>query len=253
MFKNIFSFKGRIRQREDTEPFTIDGKQEIKIDKERNTMETRIYNLIILDESGSMLSIKREAIGGFNETVQTIKKAKVKYPEQDHRISLVTFNSDGIKTVYDKMDADSVGELTDKLYCPDCCTPLYDAMGASLVTLRKVVKPEDKVLVTIITDGAENASHEYTGKAIKALVDELKSAGWVFTYIGANQDVEKVAATISIDNVMDFQPSCEGMNEMYGAENHSRMNFYRKVSQNLSAEELLRDFFDEEPSEDDKK
>ncbi|MDR3194291.1 MAG: hypothetical protein LBT76_03235 [Tannerella sp.] len=31
-------------------------------------METRIYNLIILDESGSMASIKREAIGGFNDS-----------------------------------------------------------------------------------------------------------------------------------------------------------------------------------------
>jgi Mg-chelatase subunit ChlD len=216
-------------------------------------MGTRIYNLIILDESGSMSSIKREAIGGFNETVQTIKKAKVKYPEQDHRISLVTFNSDSIKAVYDKADADSVGELTDERYLPDSMTPLYDAMGGSLVTLRKVVKPEDKVLVTIITDGEENASREYTGKAIKALVEELKSAGWVFTYIGANQDVEKVAATISVTNVMNFKATSSGTQAMFAKESYSRMNFFDRVAQKFSNEELQSGFFDEKPKKDDKK
>ncbi|MDR3268255.1 MAG: VWA domain-containing protein [Tannerella sp.] len=216
-------------------------------------METRIYNLIILDESGSMGSIKREAIGGFNETVQTIKKAKVKYPEQDHRISLVTFNGADIKTVYDKADADRVDELTDKLYCPSSLTPLYDAMGTSLVTLRKAVKPEDKVLVTIITDGEENASREYTGKAIKSLVEELKSDGWVFTYIGANQDVEKVAATISVTNVMNFEATSSGTQVMFAKESSSRMNFFDKVAQKFSNEKLQSGFFDEEPDKDDKK
>lgn len=36
-----------------------------------------IHNVIILDESGSMESIKRLIISGFNETVQTIKGGKI--------------------------------------------------------------------------------------------------------------------------------------------------------------------------------
>jgi len=32
----------------------------------------KVYNLIILDESGSMHSIKKPTISGFNEVVQTI-------------------------------------------------------------------------------------------------------------------------------------------------------------------------------------
>lgn len=35
-------------------------------------MKTRNFNLIILDESGSMQSIKKEAIDSVNETEQTI-------------------------------------------------------------------------------------------------------------------------------------------------------------------------------------
>ena len=158
-------------------------------------MKTRIFNLIIIDESGSMWSIKKEAINSVNETIQTIRAAQKKHEEQVHYISLVTFNDD-VKTIYDCVRADEVKELTADTYLPDCCTALYDAMGISLNALRKNVAENDKVLVTIVTDGYENASKEYNGKAIKALVDELKAKNWIFAYIGANQDVEKVAATI---------------------------------------------------------
>ena len=87
-------------------------------------------------------------------------------------------------------------------------------MGMSLNALRPKVAEEDRVLVTIVTDGYENASREYNGKAIKVLVDELKDKGWVFAYIGANQDVEKVAATISITNTMTFQTTSHGTKRM---------------------------------------
>ena len=70
---------------------------------------------------------------------------------------------------------------TAETYQPDCCTALYDAMGISLGALRKKVAEDDKVLVTVVTDGYENASKEYSGKAIKVLVDELKVKGWVFS------------------------------------------------------------------------
>ena len=56
-------------------------------------------------------------------------------------------------------------------YEPRCCTPLYDAMGFTLTTMRNHVKKQEDavVVVTIITDGYENASKEYTGAAVKRL------------------------------------------------------------------------------------
>lgn len=56
----------------------------------------KVFNLIILDESGSMQSIKSATISGFNEVVQTIKGMEMQFPEQEHFISLVTFNGIGI-------------------------------------------------------------------------------------------------------------------------------------------------------------
>ena len=194
-------------------------------------MKTRIFNLIILDASGSMYAIKTAAINSFNETVQTIRSAQAKHPDQEHFITLVAFNSDEIKTIYECVDVSGIKELTDSEYEPNCGTPLYDAMGTSIAKLKKKVAEDDQVLVTIITDGEENCSQEYNGKAIKSLVDKMKAQGWVFTYMGANQDVEKVAATISITNVLNFEATSKGTRNMMKSENTRRTRMYDRIAE----------------------
>ena len=211
-----------------------------------STMKTRIFNLIIIDESGSMQSIKKQAIDSVNETIQTIRSAQTKYEDQEHYVSLITFNDD-VKTVYDCVPVSEVKELTSENYHPDCCTALYDAMGLSVNALRKKVAEIDKVLVTVVTDGYENASKEYSGKAIKALVDELKANGWVFAYIGANQDVEAVAASISITNTLNFEATCAGTTVMSKKLRSSRSHWFDKIARGLSSpDEDNCNFFEED-------
>lgn len=210
-------------------------------------MKTRIHNLIILDESGSMESIKRAAINGMNETVQSIRDAQKKHEDQEHIVSLVSFNSSEIKGIYDCVPVAEVKELTDKEYVPDCCTPLYDAMGLSLNHLRAKVNDEDKVLVTIITDGEENSSSEYNCAAIKALVDSLKEKGWVFAYIGANQDVLKVAQTISVTNVMNFSSTDFGTTSAIASLKKSRDRMFSRIADGVfNSVSENTDFFSED-------
>ncbi len=210
-------------------------------------MKTRIFNLIILDESGSMQSIKQAAINGMNETVQSIRDAQKKHEDQEHIVSLVSFNSSEIKGIYDCVPVAEVKELTDKEYVPDCCTPLYDAMGLSLNHLRAKVNDEDKVLVTIITDGEENSSSEYNSAAIKALVDSLKEKGWVFAYIGANQDVLKVAQTISVTNVMNFSSTDFGTGSAFASLRKSRDRMFSRIADGVfNSVSENTDFFSED-------
>ena len=209
-------------------------------------MKKRIFNLIIIDESGSMICIKKEAIDSVNETIQTIRAAQEEHADQEHFVTLVTFN-DKVKSVYNCVPVAEVKELTDESYQPNCCTALYDAMGMSLTALRESVAKNDAVLVTVVTDGEENASKEYNHKSIKSLVEELKAKGWVFAYIGANQDVEAVAATISITNVLNWEASSVGTAEMSRKLSESRARHFSRISSNdYSAEEANSDFFDED-------
>ena len=187
--------------------------QTIMEQNETKMTKTQVFNVIILDKSGSMESIRQSAIDGFNETLNGIKKAQEKFADtQDHFVSLVAFCACEMKQIFDKVPVADAKPLTAEDYQPCCSTPLYDAMGFTLNGMRKHVKAIDDavVVVTIITDGLENASKEYNGKSIKELVEQLKGEGWTFTYMGANQDALEVAERMSIRNSRNFDYTHEG-------------------------------------------
>ena len=212
-------------------------------------METKhqVHNLIILDESGSMESIKKTIIQGFNEIVQTVKGIEKEFPEQEHFISLVTFNGFGNKILHFVDPASKLEQIDEKRYQPNASTPLYDAMGFSFAKLRHVVEnvTDYNVLVTILTDGEENASKEYTGIAIKKLIEELKLNRWTFTYIGADHDVEKFAASISITNTIHFQKNEANMKAMFARESNSRANYSQKIREK---KDTTDDFYKDDDS-----
>ena len=199
-----------------------------------NQKTHKVFNLIILDESGSMESIKKTIITGFNEVVQTVKGVAKEYPEQAHFITLVTFNAIKINTLLENESVEKLKEIDEKQYNPTAGTPLFDAMGNSISQLRKITQThsEYNVLVTILTDGEENASKEYNGATIKQMVEELKQQNWTFTYIGANHDVEAFAASISINNTMKFEANEKDIKKMFSKEKASRMSYSNKIRNN---------------------
>lgn len=176
-----------------------------------------IYNVIILDESGSMSSIYRETLTSMNEVLGGIRKEQEEHPEQKNFVTIVTFEGHGIKgikTRRDRVPIESIKDFSEADYRPGGCTPLYDAMGKTLNELEGLVHKDDRVLATVITDGMENSSQEYSGKAIKALVDRLREKGWTLAYIGANQDSVEVARDLHIDNALNFETDEGGMEIM---------------------------------------
>lgn len=211
----------------------------------------QIHNLIILDESGSMESIKSQVISGFNETVQTIKGSKKLFPEQEQFITVVSFNGLGNKLLHYNDEVKNLKQLNDHLYNPDAMTPLFDAIGFAINKMKKVLKhqKDSNVLVTIFTDGEENASREYTGNQVKTMIEKLKNENWTFTYIGTDHDVEKIAINLSITNTLSFEKNSEGISEMFVKERNARNNYYKKVSSN---KDTKSNYFDEVDNDDGK-
>ena len=190
--------------------------------------KTPIYNLVILDKSGSMESIRTEAINGYNETLGSIKATQLKHMDtQEHFVSLAAFCNCGIDMIYDMTPIKDADKLTKEKYDPCCCTPLFDAIGKTVKELkRRTAEVEGAAyLVTIITDGYENASKEWDSKAVSKLIDGCKEDGWMFSFIGAGEDVVKVASTLSITNTMVWENTSKGTEVMFSIENNARMQF----------------------------
>lgn len=204
----------------------------------------KVYNLIILDESGSMASIKDATISGFNEMIQTIKGIEKKFPEQQHFISIVTFNGLDIKTILDKAPVKTSKEIDPNSYQPNSNTPLYDAIALSVLKLKIDVAGIENVnvLVTILTDGEENASKEFHHEQVKKIIDEQKGLGWTFTYIGANHDVEKAARSISISNTLNFVCEDNAVGIMFRRDNEARLRFSERIH---NKEQTLASYFEE--------
>ena len=190
----------------------------------------RVFNLIVVDESGSMCVIEKQALAGLNETIQTVKKVQDAHPDMEQHITIMTFDSGHKRYIYDNVLAKDATMLSEKDYNPGGATPLYDAVGIAISRLNAITTDDDHVLMTIITDGEENCSTEYSLNMIKTLIEKLKKHNWTFSFIGTdNQDVESMAKEMNIDNHLTFTEDAEGTAEMFATERVCRMSFMHNI------------------------
>lgn len=197
------------------------------------TKKTQVYNLVILDKSGSMSSIRKSAVDGYNETLGSIRAAQKKHLDtQEHYVSLAAFCGCGITMLYDKTPINEANNMSMADYVPCCATPLFDAIGSTVQKLKVAIKDvEDAaVLVTIITDGYENASKEWSRQAVKKLIEECKADGWMISFIGAGEDVMQTAYTLSITNTVVWEKTEQGTMQMFDDENCARERFFDRMA-----------------------
>ncbi len=186
----------------------------------------RVHNLIIVDESGSMYVIRKQAFTGMNETLQTVRQMQKRFPDQEQRVTLLTFDSGHTTWHYDNTLASETKDLSWKAYNPGGGTPLYDAIGQGISKVNAQIADGDHVLVTIITDGEENSSQEWTLKMVRTMIEKLKKQHWTFTLIGTdNLDVESMAHSFAIEEHMEFHQDVEGTRAMFARERRSRERY----------------------------
>jgi Mg-chelatase subunit ChlD len=205
----------------------------------------RVHNLIIVDESGSMSIIRKQAFTGMNETLQTVRQMQKKFPDQVQFVTLLTFDSGHTTWHYDDTPALKTRDLSWKAYNPGGGTPLYDAIGKGISKVNAQIEEGDHVLVTIITDGEENSSEEWTLKMVRTMIEKLKKQGWTFTLIGTdNLDVETMAHSFAIDEHLEFHQDIEGTRAMFARERRSRERYNCCVAED--ADMPVGSFFEED-------
>ena len=194
----------------------------------KKTDHKYLHIAIVLDQSGSMSSVKEETINGFNEQVQTIKKNAEKRDGKT-TVSLVLFNDD-VKFIVKLAEPKVLKELTDKHYTPNFSTAMLDAIGATMLMFDKEVDDNEnhRYLVIIISDGQENASREFSYENIAKMINKRRKNGrWTFSYIGANQDLSQVSKSMGIhkSNMMSYKSDSAGSMIMYSNLSKSVISF----------------------------
>ena len=157
----------------------------------------RKFVSILLDESGSMDQLLEPTISGFNEYLAELQAD----PNAELvRFSMTTFDSQSFNRRTVNAPLKGAKQLDARTYRPRARTPLYDAIAKTIVDLEQHTKGTDDpdVVVTILTDGYENASTAYQASEIRSLINAKQEQGWTFVYLGANQYAWAVADTIGI-------------------------------------------------------
>ena len=78
----------------------------------------------------------------------------------------------------------------------------------------------ERTLVVIITDGAENASRNYSFQRVRHMIErQQKRFGWEFLFLGANMDAIAVASQygISADYAVSYRNDSRGQRLNYEA------------------------------------
>lgn len=177
------------------------------------TKENSTEILIILDRSGSMASIKTDMEGGF----ATFLEEQRKLPGEC-KVTLVQFDH-AQETVYESRDIMDVPPLE---LAPrggtallDAVASTIDATGARLRRMPEAQRP-GKILCLIITDGAENASKEFTAAQVKTRIEHQRTKyAWEFVYLGANQDAFAEAQAMGINFAGNYAATAKGVGDVF--------------------------------------
>jgi hypothetical protein len=178
-------------------------------------IEQRTLVTFLLDETGSMESIKDDTIGGFNSYLSTLKTSGTPID-----FTLIKFDSRRIEKVCVAVPVDQVKELDARTYQPGASTPLIDAAYKTINAVEKSLNGnKPKVIVCIQTDGHENASTEHTWEGLNALIKDKTAAGWQFNFLGTGIDGYDTGARMGVAamNTMSTGRSAQHVRASYAA------------------------------------
>ena len=194
-------------------------------------MKNSTYIAIVLDRSGSMESIAKQTIQGFNAFLAEQKQVK-----GEAKISLVQFDHE-YQEVYEAIDIHQAPDLNVETYEPRGMTALLDAIGKTIKSTKKIIdnlkdkQRPSKIIFVVITDGYENHSRHYSRRNIFEKISKLEGKhGWQFVFLGANQDAIAEAGRLGVkeQRAMTFAADAQGTSDVFFSLSHNISEFREK-------------------------
>ena len=156
--------------------------------------------VVIADRSGSMRGKEKDTVGGINAMFDEVRSKKTE--DDTIRVSLKLFDNEEILK-WRCLNIAEIREFPAEEFQPRGQTALLDAMGNTLTYFmeKKLRDPNayDTCVISVATDGLENASKYYTREKIKNLIKNAeKTYSITVVYLGANQDAILEAKNLGI-------------------------------------------------------
>jgi hypothetical protein len=177
-----------------------------------NKSKKKTHLAIVLDRSGSMMSIRKQALDALNETLSGITRDGSLGGETD--VTIVLFDT-AVETLIENVPHDMLPEITEEQYEPRGLTALYDAVNHAIDQIVDPNETDDTAyLVTTISDGEENSSRTVNQQMISNRIKDLEATGkWTFNFMLANQDIHKFVQDMGVrgGNVTAFTSTAAGV------------------------------------------
>jgi uncharacterized protein YegL len=193
-----------------------------------------IYNVHVLDKSGSMGGHKlTNAIRGINSELEELRKEKSK---MEIRFGVVEFGSRVKPLVFQKLT-----KTTNIQYDTFGLTALNDAIVEAITVTVSALKPEDKAVIKIFTDGEENASR-HTTSYVAALIADAKKRGVTVAFVADQYDMSRIIQKYGLDksNTLVHENTAESIAKVYTKMSASTVSYSRSVN---AGEDALVGFF----------
>ena len=172
--------------------------------------------IFVLDDSGSMQSCRAATISGYNEYLQSQRK-DAKENGIPTFVSLYKFDGSAVNCVFSRISVEEVKELDEKSYDPRGMTNLYDAIGGVMMQINSQLTSHkkddrDSIIITILTDGAENSSRTFNNQVIKQMVEKAEGKNWGFMFLGANINAFAAGSSLgfNVNNTIQYDTRSMG-------------------------------------------
>ena len=206
----------------------------------------RVHCLLLMDRSASMRSATEAVVQGFNDFVSQQREAV----EGEMLLTLALFDSvRPLEYTIAAQDIRTVQPLRPDQFQPRGTAPLFDALAKVVGHAERLEHGrQTEVVVVVVSDGAENASKEFTqaqvcrhrptprstpmlararmtshafarhcAQQVFRLVEAKRRAGWSFVFLGANQDAYGTGSRLAFSKgaVSNFRPDASGVRAAY--------------------------------------
>lgn len=196
----------------------------------------RTYVALVFDKSGSMNNIRNEAVAAGNSMIATIRDRSL-YEKQETLVTVITFDS---RVTVDVQPTPAVN-VPNFSILPQGQTALLDAVGKAVEVLKAQPGARSKdtsYLVTVITDGGENASFQYNARSLNTLMGNLQASDrWTFAFQvprGAGFALSRDFG-VPVGNIREWDATSVGTREMAIQSNAGFTNYFSDRAKGLNA------------------